>query len=403
MSVKTEIKTSSIKRIVLLVSSSEKDGDSFFSAIEESITHKCLSRISDDIVGEEVCYCRLICTEQSRKTADFLRRKFKSKFEFGDLVLLKGIDSALEIFETIIKIAEEPGNSGETIFCDCTGGTKTMSIAVALACTHFNLTRTSKTNLTLTYIAGRPTEEIVFRKYDLSDVVAEEQQRYVDQQERVGRLSYMARLTPILAHEIKNPLNTIAMSLYLLKDMLGERELRELQLMERAVNEIRETIDTIQQKVRKGADDFIKEKIQLAEVIRRLSARTERNFPGLILKIDDDIPDLQLEIAEEKLYTIFSNLMDNAAQASQGKGLVRLTFRRVPDFLRVTIEDSGPGIPQKMRKTLFKPLFRGENSLGTGMGLSIVKVFLAEEGGTIVYDDGYAGGARFIVELPVES
>ncbi len=391
-----------IRRLILLVSPSKKDADQW-PHIESTIAFGCLSTIAGYKIPGESCYCWLLCTNQSEKTAEFLRQHFSSVVQFGHTPTIKGIDSALEIFDLIMQIAADPINSDQAIFCDCTGGTKTMSIAAALACNHFNLTTPSQTNLILTYIASKTSNDNIFlRKYDLSDLVDEEQRRYIEQQERIGRLRYMARMSPILMHEIKNPLNVISANLYLLRNKFDNQYLKSLLRIQRAVKEISGTINDIQRAVRMETEVYSPPKIQLVEVVRRLKARTESYFPQLNFKVNGKLPGIQLKISEEKLYTIFTNLIDNAARATKEKGTVTLAFDCNQDLLTVNVEDDGPGIPQHLQTNLFKPMRKGRDSPGIGMGLSIVKVFITEEGGTIYYDDSYDNGARFVIKLPIE-
>jgi signal transduction histidine kinase len=302
-----------------------------------------------------------------------------------------------------MQIASDPINAGRSVICDCTGGTKTMSIALALACNHHKLTSESQTELILTFIPSENNGSgIAFHKYDLSRVIAEEQQRYIDQQKRIGRFRHLARLSPILAHEIKNPLNLISADLHLLRDQPVNAYAKDLlREIGDSVKEIDKIIVSIQQAVREESDSQLQPVIHLTEAARRIKARTEKRFPGMLLEIGGCLFGVRLRMAEEKVYTIFTNLIDNAANANRGKGRVKMNFEPREDRLHVVVEDDGPGIPPDVKTDLFKPMRRGKNSPGTGMGLSIVKSFVTEEGGTITYDDSYESGARFVIELPI--
>lgn len=395
-----------VERAILLVSPSQLDGASHRTDPEQTITYETLLQITDRRNSHEQSLCWLIYTKESEKTAEFLNRKFSAKVRFGDHGRIEDVYSALKIFEVIMQIASDPINTGQSVVCDCTGGAKTMSIAMALAWAHHVLTAESQTELILTYIPPRESgANFSFHKFDdaLSHLIAEEQQRYIDQQQRVGRLRYLARLSPILAHEIKNPLNLISADLHLLRHQPVNEYSRELLgEMERSVKEIDKLIVSIQQAVREESEANLQSSIQLIEVIRRIEARTEKRFPELTLEINGLPSRLRLKTAEEKLYVIFTNLIDNAAYASHGKGKVALNFTTNNGHLLVSIEDNGPGIPSDLKPALFKPMHKGRNHTGTGMGLSIVKMFVTEEGGTITYDDSFTSGTRFLIELPVE-
>jgi signal transduction histidine kinase len=154
--------------------------------------------------------------------------------------------------------------------------------------------------------------------------------------------------------------------------------------------------------VREERDSYIPSKIQLTEAIHRLKLRTERRFPQLSLEVSGNVAGIHLNITEEKLYTIFTNLIDNAAFATGEVGTVRLNFSFNENRMIVSVEDNGTGIPIELRRDLFKAMHKGKNPSGTGMGLSIVKAFVMEEGGTISYDESFNHGARFLIELPIE-
>jgi signal transduction histidine kinase len=387
------------KRIILSVSPSQLDASWHKAGHKETITFRSLAAMAQQKIQEEPYYCWLIYTEASEKTAQYLRQHFSTCIEFGDLPRVNSAENAQEIFELILRVASDPINTGQTVICDCTGGTKTMSIAMALACNYHALTSESQTRLMLTYIPrDRDNDEILFH-----EVVRDEQRRYVDQQERIGRLRYLAQYASILAHEIKNPLNLIGTALYLLRSETFSDDAKiQLDKIEKAFKEIDKVVGGIQQAVRKESDTLSLSPIRLTEVVRLLQGRTEKLYPNLILNVSGDISETQLRITEEKLYSIFANLIDNAAHATAGTGTVSLDFRKHENRLHIRVEDNGPGIPAELQANLFKPLYHGKNSSGTGMGLSIVRAFIVEEGGSITLDSAYKQGARFLIDLPID-
>lgn len=396
------IQARNVKRIILSVSPSQLDASWHPANPKDIITFKSLAAIAQQKNPQDVHRCWLIFSEQSSKTALFLRQHFSPIIEFNDLLPIKSMDSAAEIFALIQQVAHDPQNAGEPIICDCTGGSKPMAIAMTLACNHYNLTSESQSKLILTYVMPN-IAPIAFHEFDLSRIVAEEQRRYIDQQERMGRLRYLARYAAILAHEIKNPLNLISTALYLLRNEVSNNAAKmQLDKIGRAFKEINQVISSVQQNVRKEADMPLTPRIRLTEVVRRLQWRTERLFPQLNLNIGGEISGVRLIMTEEKLYSIFTNLIDNVARATDGTGTVSLNFERHQNSLRIRLEDNGPGIPAELQANLFKPLHRGKDSPGTGMGLSIVRTFVVEEGGSIIYDGSYKQGTRFLIDLPID-
>lgn len=105
-----------------------------------------------------------------------------------------------------------------------------------------------------------------------------------------------------------------------------------------------------------------------------------------------------------RLVQLFSNLALNAYQAMEGTGLLRLRGTRRGGRLCVTVEDSGPGIPEGLRRELFSPFVTSRaDSGGSGLGLYICRTIAEELGGELRLEPpGELGGARFVVEFPAE-
>ncbi len=392
------------KRIILSVSPSKLDGNWHKADHDKTITFRSLAAIAQQQVSSADYRCWLISTEQTEQSARFLNSCFSSQLVFGEMLTVPNMESALEIFNAIQNVASFPENAQQTIVCDCTGGNKTMSIAMALACNHYALTGESKTKLVLTYIPrDRDGDEVLFHEVDLFRFVAEEQRRYVEQQEQIGRLHYLARVAPVLAHEIKTPLRVINIDVGVLRRKASSDDVKELlDEIDSAEKQIQKIIRSVQQAVRAETALSPAPPLDLAEAMRRLKERTQKRFPNLILDIrGENLDELRLRITEEKFYSILTNLIDNAAQATEGRGIVTLFLERKNTRLQITVQDNGPGIPPEKRMDLFKPMARGKNVNGTGIGLSIVKTFVDEEGGTIALDEKQNGGACFRIELPL--
>ena len=98
-------------------------------------------------------------------------------------------------------------------------------------------------------------------------------------------------------------------------------------------------------------------------------------------------------------------LLDNAFDHSPSGGVVTVRVRRVDRSVELAVADEGPGIPPAERERVFEPFMRlpgvrRDNSSGTGLGLAIARRIVRAHGGSIRIEDGPAGGARFVVEIP---
>jgi len=131
------------------------------------------------------------------------------------------------------------------------------------------------------------------------------------------------------------------------------------------------------------------------------------------VKLEEGLPLLQLDaVLMERL---FSNLLENAAKYTPADTPLTIAARRVEEggqpFVRVSVEDKGPGLPPGMGERVFEKFTRGEKESakpGIGLGLAICRAIVEAHGGTIgaanrVAADGHVEGATFWFALPVES
>jgi len=106
----------------------------------------------------------------------------------------------------------------------------------------------------------------------------------------------------------------------------------------------------------------------------------------------------------ERMGQVVINLVTNAEHAVRGRpsAVIELATEARQDWVRLTVEDSGPGVPPEVRGRIFDPFFTTKSpDEGSGLGLSICQRVVAEVGGRIWLEDSERlGGAKFVVELP---
>ncbi|MCX8000291.1 MAG: ATP-binding protein, partial [Leptospiraceae bacterium] len=132
------------------------------------------------------------------------------------------------------------------------------------------------------------------------------------------------------------------------------------------------------------------------------------------LNLSKNLPEVFID---KRLFLgVVNNLIKNAVEAiqqeskekeeSSKKGIIRITTKVEKKFLRktvvLTIEDSGPGIPQKLKEKIFEPYFSTKEGHGMGIGLTIVQKTVYDHHGYISIEDSTLGGCKFIIELPTQ-
>jgi signal transduction histidine kinase len=111
---------------------------------------------------------------------------------------------------------------------------------------------------------------------------------------------------------------------------------------------------------------------------------------------------LAAPVHPDSLRQIVINLLDNATKYA-GDGPVTVRARLVDGRARLEVEDMGPGIAAADRARVWEPYVRLQRSpavAGSGIGLAVVRELTAAHGGACWVEEGTAGGARFVVELP---
>jgi signal transduction histidine kinase len=109
-----------------------------------------------------------------------------------------------------------------------------------------------------------------------------------------------------------------------------------------------------------------------------------------------------IEAIPGELNQVWTNLIDNAADAMDGRGAIDIHVRPTDaGGVEVRICDTGPGIPDDIRPRLFEPFFTTKApGVGTGLGLHITHAAVARHGGTIEVEPNPDGGTCFVITLP---
>jgi len=140
----------------------------------------------------------------------------------------------------------------------------------------------------------------------------------------------------------------------------------------------------------------------LEEIFLLMGNRMELQNIGLEEKVPDELPPVFGD--RNQIKQAILNLVLNAVEAMQDGGRLIVTAEIGPDEDQVTIcvSDTGPGVPKKMRKSIFEPFITTKkDGKGVGLGLSVVYGVIAQHGGTIDVDSEEGKGSTFTIRLPV--
>jgi signal transduction histidine kinase len=227
-------------------------------------------------------------------------------------------------------------------------------------------------------------------------------------QERLNeaeKLSLLGRFSATVAHEVRNSLNFINLSIDQIRAKHAngnERAARELQ---RNLGNIKDEISRLNRLV----NDFLaagrqmppeKAPCDLATITQEALALVEkqarRQNISMALDLPADLPLFCLDAAQIK--TCFLNILTNAIQAMPRGGQIQITAQSLPDasaagLFQLRFADTGPGVPREDREKVFTP-FYSTKATGFGLGLAITKKIVEEHGGRVYVAENAAAPSR---------
>jgi signal transduction histidine kinase len=198
-----------------------------------------------------------------------------------------------------------------------------------------------------------------------------------------------------VAHEMRGPINAAQLALRRLDSV--ENDARH----STALAVMREETD----RLRRLADEFAlfgrlpegpESAIQLDELVESV---LESAVPPEVRIRRELQPDLQVVGRYEVLRRAVENVVRNAVEATDERGIAVSAARAANGCVRVAIADHGPGIPPGDRERIFQP-YMTTKSKGTGLGLTMARQAALAHGGTLSVEDGNGGGAVFAFVLP---
>ena len=226
----------------------------------------------------------------------------------------------------------------------------------------------------------------------------EEAQREVVRKKRLEAWSEMARQ---VAHEIKNPLTPIKLSVQHMERAWRDKKPNFDVIFNDTVTTLYEQVEILRRIARDFSSFGRGQKLVIASVdLPELAAEVVAPYAGAALKVDmPEIESLLVRADREALRKIILNLVENAREAMDEGGRLELNWRRVEQGVELSLRDHGPGIPEELRDKLFEPYFSTKTS-GTGLGLAICAQLSEEMGGQLRIENHPEGGAISLLRLP---
>lgn len=260
---------------------------------------------------------------------------------------------------------------------------------------------------------GQINEEIIWRRRDeIGELVIEYNKMVAKldasamalaKSEREGAWREMARQ---VAHEIKNPLTPMKLSLQYLQKAIDNNMGNVTELTKSVARTLVEQIDHLSQIAGEFSQfaNIGNPKNEVFDLTESINMITSLHNTGEDFTIISEIAEEPVNIFADKTHInrLFTNLLQNAIQAfPEGKkGTIEVKEQVNGSSVLVTVKDNGNGIPENMRSKIFTPNFTTKTS-GTGLGLAMCKGIAEQSKGRIWFETKENEGTTFYVELPL--
>jgi two-component system, NtrC family, sensor histidine kinase PilS len=225
--------------------------------------------------------------------------------------------------------------------------------------------------------------------------------RRLEQEVRMrDRLAAVGRLAAGIAHEIRNPLASIAGSINVLSQVtpLNEEQQTLVNIVTRESSRLNSIISDFLVYSREKSFKFCRMDLipLLEDTLVLLANRSQTNELNIVRAYET--PEAFAAVDADRMKQVFWNLLENAVRAMQGKGTITVSVRAQGGFLRIGIRDTGPGIPANLTEKIFEP-FQSHFEGGTGLGLAIVYQIVQAHGAKIWVESKQGSGAEFVLQI----
>ena len=239
----------------------------------------------------------------------------------------------------------------------------------------------------------------------LATVVISDMTGYRDMHRQLMEAQHLARIgqmSTTIAHEIRNPLAGISAAIHVVGHALPQDDLHR-----NIINEVQDQVTRLDQTIHHlllFSKPWSAEKTvcPLRQLVADVRADMEKKKAFQNIAFELNLPhDLTAHVDARLFCQVLWNLFRNARQAMTEGGTIGIEASRNGACVRLSVCDTGPGIPEELRERVFEPFFT-TRTRGTGLGLTVCRQIMEAHGGSITVADAPGRGTRITLEFPEE-
>jgi signal transduction histidine kinase len=242
------------------------------------------------------------------------------------------------------------------------------------------------------------TSELMTMNQELKNEIR--QRRLVEEAlKKAERLATIGKMSAVLAHEIRNPLNSIKINADILIETLEltENKKRRLQIMQKEVNRLDNLVKEVLLYSRHV--NLVFTEFNLYNLIDNLISQLKPHFEEKKINLKNNLTKINIKGDSEKLKQVFINLILNAVDAVPEEGIIEFSCECIDGKTNIYIKDNGCGITDSEK--VFEPFYTTKN-LGTGLGLPISQNIIEQHSGTMKVLGSKAGETVFCITIPTQ-
>ncbi|XWK91317.1 MAG: HAMP domain-containing sensor histidine kinase [Phormidium sp.] len=224
--------------------------------------------------------------------------------------------------------------------------------------------------------------------------------QYVNQMIYQEKMSLIGEMVNTIIHDFRSPVTGIQLASAMLKETHPDEDTIEWCDIIQA--QVKRMLGMAEEALEFASGNAVlkKKPVKLTTLLEHFEKLNRIYFKDAHVHFKFDVPEVLVNVDENKLLRVLQNLISNAVEAFNGNGgCIEVTANNNDKFVKIQICDNGPGIPEAIRDNLFDPFVTHGKRGGTGLGTAIAKSIIEAHNGEICFQTN-CKGTTFYINLP---